>query len=85
LIALQLFQVSNKVVALVDCHGHVGVELGDSWGGDFGAGLADILRLEEELGGEICDGNRCGIIKSEGLDTGESNILGCRVGKRDVN
>lgn len=69
----------------MDGHRDIGVELGDSWGGDFGAGLADILRLKEELGGEICDGNGRGIVKSKGLDTGEGNILGYKGEKRSVN
>jgi hypothetical protein len=69
----------------MDCHRDIGVELGDSWGGDLGAGLADILRLEEELGGEICDGDGCGIVKSKGLDTSEGDILGYKGEERSVN
>jgi hypothetical protein len=69
----------------VDHHGDIGVELGDSWGGDISAGLADILRLEEELGGEICDGNGGGVVKSKGFDTSEGNVLGYEGEKRCVN
>lgn len=76
LIALQLFQIFNKILALMNCHGDIGVELGDSWCGDFGTRLADIMRLQEELGGEICDGNGSRVVEGKRLDTGEGNVLG---------
>jgi len=61
----------------MDCNRNVRVEFGDSGGSDVGAGLADILRLEEELRGKIGDGNWGGVVEGEGFDTGEGNVLGC--------
>lgn len=61
----------------MDCNRNVRVEFGDSWGGDIGARLADILRLEEELRGEVGYSNRSGVVKGEGFDTGEGNVLSC--------
>lgn len=69
----------------MDRHWDIGVELGDSWGRDFSAGLADILRLKEELGGEVCDSNGGRIVKSKGFDASEGNVLGCKSEKRSVN
>jgi hypothetical protein len=61
----------------VDCNRNVRVELSDSGGGDIGAGLADILRLEEELRGQIGDSNGSGVVEGKGFDTSEGNVLGC--------
>jgi hypothetical protein len=57
---------------------HIGVELGDSRGGDISTWLADILLLEEELRGKIGDGDGCGVIEGEGFNSGKGNVFGCK-------
>jgi hypothetical protein len=61
----------------VDCNRNVRVELSDSGSSDVGAGFADILRLEEELRGQIGDSNGSGVVEGKGFDTSEGNVLGC--------
>lgn len=70
----------------MDGNWDIRIELSDSRSSDFGTRFADILFLEEELGGEIGDGNGCGVIEGEGLDSGKGDVLGCeRLGKRKQN
>lgn len=56
--------------------GDVRVQFRYSGSSRFGARLADILGLQEELGGEVRDGNGSGVVDGKGLDTSESNVLG---------
>lgn len=60
----------------MDCSWNIRIQLGDSWGGDFSTWLADILGVEEELRREIGNSNGRWVVEGEGLDTGESNVLG---------
>ena len=76
LITLQLFEVLCDIAALMDCDGDVGVELCDSGSCDLGTRLADVLGLEEELGGQVRDGDRGRIVQCEGLHTGKGDVLG---------
>jgi len=71
-----LFQISHKVVAFVNSNRHVGIEFSDSGSSYSCARLADILLLEEKLGGKIGDGNGSGVIKGEGFNSSKSNVLG---------
>ena len=61
----------------MDGNWNIRVKLGDSWGSDLGTRFADIILLEEELGGEVGDGNGCGVIKGEGFNASEGNVFGC--------
>lgn len=61
---------------LVDANGGVCVELGDPGCGDLVTGLADILGVQEELGGEIRDGGRRWIVEGKALDASKGDILG---------
>jgi len=76
LVALQLLQIINKILALVDCNRDIRVKLGDTGSGDFSTRLANVFCLEEELGRQIGNSDGCGVVEGEGLDTGESNVLG---------
>ena len=60
----------------MDANGGVCVELGDPGCGNLVTGLADILGVEEELGGEIRDGGRRWIVEGKALDAREGHILG---------
>ena len=62
LVALELFEVVHEVLALMDCNRDVGVQFGNSWGGDFSARFADVLWLKEELGRKIRNGDWCGVM-----------------------
>lgn len=55
--------------------GGVGIELGDAGRGDLVARLADIVQVEEELGGKIGDGHGGGVVECEALDAGQGNVL----------
>jgi hypothetical protein len=60
---------------VVDADRGVGVQVGDAGGGDLIAGLADVVRAEEELSREIGDGDGGRIVEGQALDASEGNIL----------
>ena len=56
--------------------GGVGVEFSDAGTGDIGAGFADILGVQEELGGKVGKRGGGGVKEGEGFDAGEGDVLG---------
>lgn len=62
-------------------NGDVGVELCQTRDGDGCSRGSDVLLSQEELSSEVCDGDGVGVEESDGFDSGESDVLGCRGGK----
>lgn len=60
---------------LVDMNRCIRIEFGNARRGDSIAGLADVFRVEEELGRKVGDGGRCGIVEGQALDASKSNVL----------
>lgn len=60
----------------MDANRCIRVELGNPGDCDLVAGLADVLDAEEELGGEVCDGDRRRVVEGQALDASEGDVLG---------
>src|SRR4051794_25978071 len=53
----------------------IGIQLSNTWCSNCCSRLSNIIKVEEELGGEVCDGGGGRVVKSQTLDTRQSNIL----------
>lgn len=55
--------------------GRVRIELGNSRSSRLIARLTSVVGTEEELRGEVCDGNWSGIVEGQALDASQGDVL----------